>query len=145
MAHKTLLLAFTLIATSTVMCQDFDEHSVVRQEQEEKKEVEHKQEIPALSYYSTHLATALVTKFLLDEFVAVVNSHSLCPDESLTEKCAILLAMYIFYRVPQWTDNAIGIEEKRSFLSNVFSCMTRLMIPFPVGTLASEFVIRQDS
>ncbi len=150
MTHKTLLLALIFIVTSTVICQDFDEQLVIRQEQEEKKEAERKQKVSALSYYSAHLATALAAKFLLDEVVAALESRYFWQHEPLSlhlveDYWAILLATYIFYKAPQWTDNAIGIEEKRSFLGNVFSCVTRRIIPFPVGSLASEFVIRQDS
>lgn len=157
MTHKTVILALTLIATSTVMCQDFDEQPIIRQEQEENKTVEPKQEISAFAYYSAHLTTALAAKLVALGLFVAVRSHWKCENgllkisfntaKELNEMdiCAVLLGSYILYKTPQWTDDAIGIEEKRSFLGNVFSFVIRELIPFPVGSLASEFVIRQDS
>lgn len=157
MAHKRLFLTLTLIVTSTIICQDYDEQPIIRQEQEENKTVEPKQEISAFAYYSAHLTTALAAKLVALGLVVAVRSHwkyendlikisfNTAKEVSHMDICAFLLGSYILYKTPQWTDDAIGIEEKRSFLGNVFSFVTRDLIPFPVGSLASEFVIRQDS
>lgn len=54
-----------------------------------------------------------------------------------------LAALFVIYKTPQWTDKHL-LEKKteRSTKKNIAVFLSRLLIPYPFGTLTSEYFTR---
>ncbi|MCL5875336.1 MAG: hypothetical protein M1114_02595 [Candidatus Dependentiae bacterium] len=56
---------------------------------------------------------------------------------------AVATALLVFYKTPQWTDKHL-LEKKteRSTKKNIAVFLSRLLIPYPFGTLTGEYFTR---
>lgn len=148
---RTVFLMLALLVPAQQYCQDTLEFPVVEQEEIVFPKSEPEQEMPALGYYSSHLMTAFVARLVMQGLFLAVKKDNLSNSLGITvndnlskglELCTQLANVYVFYKVPQWTDTALGIKTERSFWGNIFSFFMRSELGYPVGLLTSEYFIR---
>lgn len=148
---KRVFLMLALLMPAQQWCQDPQQFPAFEQEQITYPIAEPEQEISALGYYSSHLMTALVARFVMEGLFLAVKKDNLSNNLGITvsadlskglELCTHLANIYVFYKVPQWTDTTLGVKTERSFLGNIFSFFMRGELGYPVGVLTSEYFIR---
>ena len=105
-----------------------------------------------LRHYATHVATDAAAQFtgamsiaaglVIGNAFAENRSNELAATSVLTGFAA---ALYTLYKTPQWTDTYIlKYDTQRSTCQNILTCVCRILISFPLGTLLGELVVEKN-
>ncbi|MGE0009403.1 MAG: hypothetical protein AB7F19_02575 [Candidatus Babeliales bacterium] len=148
--YKTIFLMLAMLMPARQYCMEQDTLPMGEEKsgQNEVSNLE-KQEVSGLKYYSAHLVTNYALLLGLNlahdaskDFYKRTDIDA--SDKKLTKWLQSLLTIYLFYKLPQWTDKMLNIENRRTFWGNCFSVLVRAYVPYPLGVLISEFGIRNN-
>ena len=111
-------------------------------------------EIPGLKYYVTHIVTDGASKLALLATVVVgaiagqvVVENGYGPNAAMIPVLGgAATGFYIMYKMPQWTDShLLAVNEERSTPQNIITFLSRIFIPYPLGTIAGELYVQNSS
>lgn len=100
------------------------------------------------AHYGTHVVTDGVAKIVASIMIVVGGGLTLgaaandCgPLCIIPGVVGISSGVYILYKTPQWTDtHLLNYSTERSNLQNIVTFLSRLLILYPVGTIAGELL-----